>query len=205
MGLGCSKRQDAEGDGRGATIVRLSPFRPRRCASLRRALPSLPGAHAGGAGGGPPPLLALATAALAGSLGEQAPGALARLPADLCQLLWDHLVGAGALDDGAVAALRRACGPAPLHVYRLGLGGYHEVVAPPWLALVASPCLEAADLSKTGVRCAALRCAALPPAAAACCCRCCAALRCAAACCRLLLPLLRCTAAAALRCRCCAC
>lgn len=153
MGLGCSKRQQAEGEGegRGPTIVRLSPFRPRRCTSLRRGSPLPEGASAGGAAG-PASLLALAADALAASLGAQAPGSLARLPADLCQVLLDCLVASGALDDGAVAALSRACGgSSPLHVFRLRLGAYPEVVRPPWLALLASPCLEAADLSKTGV------------------------------------------------------
>lgn len=178
MGLGCSKRQSEDSGGdRGPTIVRLSPFRPRRCSSLRR---SRSGAPADGAAAdalaSPPSLLAVAADAAAASLARQPAGALAALPADLSQLLLERLVATGALDDAAVARLSGL----GLHFYRLPLAAYPEAVRPAWLAALTSASLEEADLSKTGVRARAWSSSArlgqleralvgAPAAAAACC------------------------------------
>lgn len=181
MGLGCSKQSQSDGEeGSSRDVVRLSPFRPRRCSLRRRS-----GAPTAGAAGEPGSLLSLAADALAASLHQQAPTALACLPADLSQLLLERLVaqvrrdwwpprqqrrtGAwvarltgrpalvaprllhstqGRLDDAAIAALDGA----GLLFYGLPLGGYPELVRPAWLACLTSASLEAADLSKTGVR-----------------------------------------------------
>jgi hypothetical protein len=146
MGLTCSKKQqEQEGEGGGAPIVRLSPFRPRRCLSRLR---SLPGPDAGP---GPDSLLSLAADALARSLHRQPAAALARLPTDLCQLLLERLVAAAALDDAAVLKLSGL----GLHFHSLPLGAYPEPVQTFWLRCLSTPSLEAADLSKTEVQQAA--------------------------------------------------
>lgn len=151
MGLGCSKRQSEDGGGdRGPTIVRLSPFRPRRCSSLRRSRSgptAADGSTDADALGSPHSLLSLAADAAAASLARQPGAALAALPADLSQLLLERLVAQGLLDDGAVACLSGHA----LHFYRLPLAACPETVRPAWLAALTSASLEEADLSKTGV------------------------------------------------------
>lgn len=88
MGLACTKSKAPE-ESEAPTIVRLSPFRPRRCSSLRRR--SIEGGTGGGEGGAPS-LLSLAVDALAGSLQRQRSDQLRRLPPDLSQLLLDSMV-----------------------------------------------------------------------------------------------------------------
>lgn len=88
MGLACTKSKVPQ-ESEAPTIVRLSPFRPRRCSSLRRS--STEGAD-GGEAGGPPSLLSLAVDALAASLQQQRSAQLRRLPPDLSQLLLDSLI-----------------------------------------------------------------------------------------------------------------
>ncbi len=89
MGLACTKSKVPQ-ESEAPTIVRLSPFRPRRCSSLRRR--STEGGTDGGEAGGPPSLLSLAVDALAASLQQQRSAQLRRLPPDLSQLLLDSLI-----------------------------------------------------------------------------------------------------------------
>lgn len=151
MGLGCSKRKD---DAAAPLVVRLSPFRPRRVLSRLGSAPPTPRAGAGGddpalpANTDPGSLLSLALDAVAATLPQQPARELACLPADLSQLLLERLVAAGRLDDDTVLRLSGL----GLHFFRLPLGAYPELVRPFWLRCLASPSLEAADLSKTGVR-----------------------------------------------------
>lgn len=107
MGI-CSSKRKLEGDGE-PTIVRLSPFRPRRCSSLRRR--SSHGGAPAAPDAGPLSLLALAADALAASLHRQTSQGLARLPADLSQLLLERLVAQAC--GGVVGGLGR---PAGAHV-----------------------------------------------------------------------------------------
>lgn len=149
MGLACSKGSlDEEGEV-APTIVRLSPFRPRRCSSLSRRMLCAAGAPGAGAPGdcAVPSLLSLAADAAAAGLAALPAHALAALPADLSQLLLERLVSTAMLDDAAIARLASL----GLHFFSLPLGGYPELVRPAWLRCLASPSLEAADLSKTGV------------------------------------------------------
>jgi hypothetical protein len=144
MGLACTKSKAPE-EGEPPTIVRLSPFRPRRCSSLRRR--SADGGTDGGEGCGPPSLLSLAVDALAGSLQQQRSEQLRRLPPDLSQLLLDSLVAQGLLNDATVLKLSGL----GLHFFSLPLAAYPELVRPFWLRWLRSDSLEAADLCKTGV------------------------------------------------------
>ncbi len=150
MGLACSKKGSLDEGGEGATptIVRLSPFRPRRCSSMGRRSLGPGGAGAVRSDCAVPSLLSLAADAAAAGLAALPAGALAALPADLSQLLLERLVASALLDDAAVARLAGL----GLHFYSLPLGGYPELVQPAWLRCLATPSLEAADLSKTGVR-----------------------------------------------------
>ena len=145
MGLGCSKKQQE--DAGEALIVRLSPFRPRRCLSRRSPSAAGGAARCAAAAGSPASLLALAVDALSRSLHQQPASALSNLPADLSQLLLERLAATGALDDAAIAKLAGL----GLHFHRLPLGGYPELVRPAWLRCLSSPSLEAAELGKTGV------------------------------------------------------
>lgn len=151
MGLACSKKcsQDEEGDGATPTIVRLSPFRPRRCSSLSRRPLCAGGAGGAGAVGdcAVPSLLLLAADAAAAGLAALPARSLAALPADLSQLLLERLISSAKLDDAAIARLDSLA----LHFFSLPLGGYPELVRPAWLRCLASPSLEEADLGKTGV------------------------------------------------------
>jgi hypothetical protein len=145
MGLGCSKKQQE--DAGEALVVRLSPFRPRRCLSRRSPSAGGGAARSTAAAGSPASLLALAVDSLARSLHQQPAAALSSLPADLSQLLLERLAATGALDDVAIAKLAGL----GLHFHRLPLGGYPELVRPGWLRCLSSPSLEAAELGKTGV------------------------------------------------------
>lgn len=89
MGLACTKSKVPE-ESEAPTIVRLSPFRPRRCSSLRRR--SADGGAGSSEGGGPPSLLSLAADALAASLHQQRSAQLRSLPPDLSQLLLESLI-----------------------------------------------------------------------------------------------------------------
>lgn len=162
MGLACSKKGSLDEEGEVApTIVRLSPFRPRRCSSLSRRMLCAAGAPGAGAPGdcAVPSLLSLAADAAAAGLAALPAHALAALPADLSQLLLERLVSTAMLDDAAIARLASL----GLHFFSLPLGGYPELVRPAWLRCLASPSLEAADLSKTGVTDEALASLGCPP------------------------------------------
>lgn len=164
MGLSCSKklREDHREADSGPAIVRLSPFRPRRCNSARRQPRCAGAATADAAPSAPSPvpsLLSLALHAAAASVHTQPPAALAALPTDLCQLLLERLVAAGLLDDSVISRLSGL----GLHFHSLPLGGYPEIVRPAWLRCLATASLTAADLSKTGVTDVALACLGAPP------------------------------------------
>jgi hypothetical protein len=134
----CSKKQREEEDG--APIIRLSPFRPRRCLSRARSL-------ATASSGGPQPLLSLALDALVRSLHHLPATGLSALPPDLSQMLLERLVACGRLDDSTIGKLSGH----GLHFYSLPLGSYPEPVRPGWLNCLSTNSLEAADLTKAQV------------------------------------------------------
>lgn len=146
----CSKKQREEEDG--APIIRLSPFRPRRCLSRARSL-------ATASSGGPQPLLSLALDALVRSLHHLPATGLSALPPDLSQMLLERLVACGRLDDSTIGKLSGH----GLHFYSLPLGSYPEPVRPGWLNCLSTNSLEAADLTKAQDVDAVLACLGAPP------------------------------------------
>lgn len=81
-----------------------------------------------------------------GTLHLQDPAALQALPLDLAQLLLDHLVETGKLNDAAVLCLQGQ------HFYQLNLDAYPEPIRDFWVRFLVRQSLESVVLSRTAVR-----------------------------------------------------